>query len=144
MSVTFTICTQCLRLNRIHISEAQAKDPTCGACHSLLPFHGGLSNLNTQQLQKLIQKSPLPVVVDFWAPWCGPCRIFSPRFEQVAGEMSSQFVFVKLNTETDPSAGSVFGIQGIPTVALFKNGQEVARQSGALPIEYFKSWLIQS
>lgn len=144
MSFSYSVCPKCQRVNKVNIETANAKAPTCGACQSPLDFKQGVTNLSGDQVQKLIRSSPLPVVIDFWAPWCGPCRSFAPTFSAAAETFKGQYVFVKINTEDHPQAGQQFKVQGIPTIAMFSRGQEVARQAGALPREHFSQWLQQS
>lgn len=143
MSFSYTVCSSCKSVNKINLETAHLKVPTCGSCHTNLDFHHGITNLNGEQVQKLIRTSPLPVVIDFWAPWCGPCRAFAPSFESTAEKLKGQFVFVKINTEDNPEAGAQFNVRGIPTIAIYKQGQEVARQAGAMPAEHFMQWLHQ-
>lgn len=140
---TYATCSQCLKLNKISLEKAEAKTPVCGACGAPIDLQHGVFNANTQQLQKLIQASPIPVVVDFWAPWCAPCRAFAPTFEKVAHERSGQAVFVKVNTEDNMMASQAFGVRGIPTLVAFRGGLELNRQSGALPYDYFSRWVTQ-
>jgi thioredoxin 2 len=128
-------------MNRIQVGLK--KDPLCGACGSHLPVHGALVEASDKSLQDLIKKSPLPVVVDVWAPWCAPCRAFSPVFEEFSGQYAGKLVFAKLNSDSNPQAAGQFGIRGIPTILVFKNGSEVIRQSGAIPREQFGPWLDQ-
>lgn len=140
---TFASCPKCLKLNKISLAKAKALSPVCGACGAAIDFHDGVLNASTQQLQKLIEKSPQPVIVDFWAPWCAPCRSFAPTFSRVAQEGAGQAVFVKVNTEENMHASQAFQVRGIPTIAVFRGGVEVDRLGGALPYEHFKHWVAQ-
>jgi len=141
MLFTYTPCPQCSAINRISLEDATKKEPICGKCKTSLPLHMGINELSANGLQQLIAKSPLPVVVDFWAPWCGPCKAFAPIFLQAAQQMAGSFVFVKVNTEAHPLAGSTYQIRSIPTLAVFKNSLEKARISGALSLDDLQSWL---
>ena len=139
---TYAPCSKCHRLNRIPLS-AEGRVAVCGACQTSIPIHGGVVEVDAVGLQKLIQKSPLPVVVDFWAPWCGPCRMFAPTYQQAAKDLEGRFVFAKLDTEAHPEGAAPHGIRSIPTLMVFQNGREKKRQSGAAPLESFKGWLQQ-
>lgn len=138
---TLTPCPKCHKLNRVPVDGG--KTPVCGACKSELQTHGAISEVSAASLSTLVQKSPLPVVVDFWAPWCGPCRAFAPTFEQVGRELAGQVVFAKLNTEAQPSAGAEYSIRSIPTLIFFQGGQERNRQSGAFPAQALRDWIKQ-
>ena len=100
-------------------------------------------HINSEELETLI-KGEKPVVCDFWAPWCGPCRNFAPIFEDVAQERSGKVRFVKVNTEAERELSSRFGIRSIPTIMIFKNGQVVDMLNGAVPKAPFDSWLNES
>lgn len=142
--VTYSICEKCSGLNRVAFSFPEGKSPICGKCKISLSLHDGVSDLTVLSLETLSRKSPLPVVVDFWAPWCGPCRGFAPIFIEAAGHLKSRIVFGKINTEANPSAGQKYDIKGIPTLVIFYRGAEVSRTSGALPIDEFLTWVTQS
>jgi thioredoxin 2 len=136
---TFAVCENCKRINRVQLTPEKA--PICGACKSALPMHGAVVDTSDSTFQTLVQKSPLTVVVDVWAPWCGPCRAFAPIFEEMSNRYAGKVVFVKLNSEQAPQTAGKLGIRGIPTILVFKNGQEVTRESGLIPREHFAPWL---
>lgn len=141
MSQTYVVCEKCGQTNRVAVNSE--REPVCGSCKSVLPVHGAVVDGTDKTLQKLINKSPLPVVVDIWAPWCAPCRSFAPTFESSSGRYAGKVVFVKLNSDNNQHIAGQLGIRGIPTVLVFKNGNEIARQSGAMPREQFNQWLEQ-
>jgi len=116
------------------VPEARLADnPVCGTCKA--PLLGGKPlELTAANFSRVTAKSDLPVVVDFWAPWCGPCKMMAPAFEQAAKTFSSRAVLAKLNTEDAPAIGGQFNIRSIPTLVVFKQGREAARQSGAMDL----------
>ncbi|MFP5597456.1 thioredoxin TrxC [Kluyvera sp. 142486] len=133
-----TVCAHCQALNRI--PEARINEAAkCGRCGEDL-FDGEVINATDSTLDKLL-KDDLPVVVDFWAPWCGPCRNFAPIFEDVAEEQSGKIRFVKVNTEAERELSARFRIRSIPTIMIFKNGEIVDMLNGAVPKAPFESWL---
>lgn len=132
-------CPQCLAVNRVPDTRV-ADHPKCGKCAApLLP--GKPADLNAANFDTFIQKSGLPVVVDFWADWCGPCKMMAPVFQQVAAEMNTQLRFAKLETEAHPQVSMRLHIRSIPTLILFKQGIEVARNAGAMDAIALKRWL---
>ena len=141
MAHTFAVCNSCGAVNRLAAEKALAQQAHCGQCKSDLPIKHGISDLGLDELDKLVRASDIPVVVDLWASWCGPCVAFAPVFSKVAAEKVGQFVFCKLNTEQHPEASGVLGIRGIPTLLAFRAGDEIKRQSGAMPEAMFKQWL---
>lgn len=133
-----TVCADCQAINRL--PEDRIDDGAkCGRCGHQL-FDGEVVNATAATLDQLL-KDDLPVVVDFWAPWCGPCVNFAPIFEDVAEERSGKVRFVKVNTETEQALGARFRIRSIPTLMIFKQGQMVQMLNGALPKTHFDNWL---
>jgi thioredoxin 2 len=114
--------------------------PKCGMCHNML-FTAHPVDLSANSFQKNIIRNDIPFVADFWAPWCGPCKAMAPAFEQAAAELEPTARLGKLNTDVEQEIAAQFGIQRIPTIAIFKNGREVARQSGSLGASDIVRWV---
>ena len=127
------VCADCDAVNRVPQSRlAEADKAVCGRCRSKL-FPGRPVALDdASRFQRHIEKSGLPVLVEFWAPWCGPCLMMAPEFEKAAERLEPRVRLVKVNTEAAQALGARFGVQAIPTMILFRNRREVARQSGAM------------
>jgi thioredoxin 2 len=123
------VCPHCHTTNRVRVADLP-NSPDCGQCHQSL-FDGHPVALAEASFDKHIGRSQLPVLVDFWAPWCGPCRMMAPAYEQAAGLLEPQVRLAKLNTEEAQGIAARFNIRSIPTLALFVGGKEVARQAGA-------------
>ena len=130
-SHTHIACAACGALNRVP-SERLKEDPSCGQCHQAL-LTGRPLELGDADFDRWARRTDLPVVVDFWAPWCGPCRMMAPAFEQAAASLKGQAVLVKVNSDENPQLSARFGIRSIPTLVRLNAGQETARMSGALP-----------
>jgi len=134
------VCPHCAAINRLPAARL-TDNPACGQCRQPL-FRGEPCTLDTASFDRHIGRSDLPVVVDFWAPWCAPCRAMAPTFSSVAGELEPRVRLAKVNTEAEPELAARFGIRSIPTLAIFRDGREVARQSGALDSRTLRRWVL--
>jgi thioredoxin 2 len=132
------VCPHCATVNRV-LSE-QLTQGRCGRCKQAL-FTGHPIALDDTNFDAHVAKSEIAVVVDFWAPWCGPCRMMAPHFERAAADIEPEARLVKLNTEEAPRTAARFGIRSIPTLAVFRLGQEIARQSGAKDYAALTRWI---
>ena len=132
------VCPHCASINRVPPERLQ-QDPQCGSCHqALLTDHP--VELADSSFERFVSKSELPVIVDFWAPWCGPCRMMAPQFEHAASLLKGRAVLAKVNSDDNPQASVRNRIRSIPTLLLFQAGHEAKRQSGAMSAQDLVRW----
>jgi thioredoxin 2 len=139
--VRHIVCPHCNSVNRIP-KEKDARGAKCGCCHQAI-FTGRPVAVLAESFATHIQHNDIPVVVDFWAQWCGPCKAMAPAYERVASELEPQIQFLKVDTEAAPELAARYNIRSIPTLILFQNGAEVARQAGAMDAGSLRAWLRQ-
>lgn len=133
------VCTGCGSTNRLPL-ERGARDAKCGTCRAPL-FSGRPSDVGGNAFDRQVGNSTVPVVVDVWAPWCGPCRAMAPEFEKAAQSLEPRARFIKLNSDNEQHIAARLGIRSIPTMLLFREGKEVGRISGAMSAEQIGRWL---
>ena len=135
-------CPKCGAFNRVPESHPSGA-PHCGRCQETLDLSGAPQPVTAEEYARAVASSPVPVVVDFWAPWCGPCRVAAPLLEQVGRAHKGELLVLKLNTDEHPQPSAQLGIRGIPTFIGFSGGKEVSRQTGLLPGSGLESWAKQ-
>jgi thioredoxin 2 len=133
------VCGHCDSVVRVPSDRAD-QAPQCPKCHVAL-FDGHPLTLRTASFEKHATRNDLPLVIDVWAPWCGPCRMMAPHFEEAARRFGARARFAKLNSDEEPSVANRFGIRSIPTLLVLKNGKEIARQAGAMDLGALSRWL---
>ena len=139
MSTAVMVCPACGTRNRV--ANVSAGRPRCSKCHTDLPW---LADATATEFDLVIGRSTLPVLVDLWAPWCGPCRAVAPALEQLSVDLAGSLRVVKVNVDESPGVSARLGVQGIPTMLLFSRGVEIARQVGALPGDAIRRWVDDS
>ena len=133
------VCPKCAGANRLEAERAR-EDPVCGKCGAPL-LDGTPVALDDAGFDRFVSRHELPVVVDFWAAWCGPCRAMAPQFEQAARQLKGTAVLAKVDSDASPAVSSRFAIRSIPTLVLFRGGKEIKRQAGAVQAAQIVAWV---
>lgn len=132
------VCPHCDSINRVP-ADRLTEQPNCGRCHRTL-FEGEPVALTRENFARHLERNDLPLLVDFWAPWCGPCKMMGPQFQQAARLLEPRVRLAKVDTEAEPELGARYGIRSIPTLVLFSGGRELARQSGVMGAQDIVRW----
>lgn len=133
------VCPECGGVNRVPAAR-DAKAAKCGACSKPL-FDGHPRDVDARLFDRHVSRASIPVLVDVWAPWCGPCRMMTPAFEAAAGQLEPSIRLIKLNSDAEQALAGRLGIRGIPTLLLYAGGREIARQSGAMTTGQIAGWV---
>jgi thioredoxin 2 len=136
MAGELTRCGHCGKMNRV--PAAAAGTPRCGNCHQSLPW---IADADDTTFGEVAEAATIAVIVDLWAPWCGPCRMISPALEQLARDLAGRVKLVKVNVDLSPQVSQRFGAQAIPTLLVLREGRVTARQTGAAPLAALRAWV---
>ncbi len=133
------VCPHCQTINRVP-AERTASDPVCGKCKNVL-LDGHPVELTDAHFDRFVGRTEIPIVVDFWAAWCGPCQMMAPHFKQAAEHFKGRAIFAKVDSDNNPRAASRFGIRSLPTLLLLRGGEEIKRQPGAVQTAQIVAWV---
>lgn len=138
-STRHLVCPQCLAVNRVPATRL-SDDPSCGKCHHLL-LSGAPIALTASTFERLHRRSDLPLIIDFWAPWCGPCLAMAPAFDEASAHLTPDFIAGKVDTQAAPELGERHAVRSIPTMVMFLDGKEIARTTGAMTAPQIIKWV---
>jgi len=142
MNEKMKLVCQCGTINQFSVDRLDGK-PLCGLCHKPL-FSGKPIAVTSERLIKHIENSALPILIDFWAPWCGPCLNFAPLFDEFAARVGNQLRLLKVDTEANQQAAIDFNVRSIPTLSLMLHGKEIARKTGGVALPQLQQWVVEN